>query len=67
FQLADRLIKAGKYFDMLYVPGADHGTPGSYTQLKVLEFFVRNILEQTPPNWNARSIELTKSKSGHDG
>lgn len=22
FQLADRLIKAGKYFDMLYVPGA---------------------------------------------
>lgn len=67
FQLADRLIKAGKYFDMLYAPGADHGTPGSYTQLKVLEFFVRNILEQTPPNWNARSIELPKSKSGHDG
>lgn len=66
-QLADRLIKAGKYFDMLYVPGADHGTPGSYTQLKVLEFFVRNILEQTPPNWNAKSIELPKRKSGHDG
>ncbi|MFH6932885.1 MULTISPECIES: prolyl oligopeptidase family serine peptidase [Mesorhizobium] len=26
-ELADRLIKAGKDFDMVYVPGADHGAP----------------------------------------
>jgi len=67
FQLADRLIRAGKYFDMLYVPGADHGTPGRYTQLKVIDYFVRNILAQVPPNWNAASIELPKSEPGLDG
>ncbi|WP_234685030.1 S9 family peptidase [Bradyrhizobium monzae] len=62
FQLADRLIKARKYFDMLYVPGADHGTPGAYAELKLLDFFVRNILGQRPPNWNAVLTELPKSK-----
>ncbi|PBB51871.1 S9 family peptidase, partial [Mesorhizobium loti] len=49
-QLADRLIKAGKDFDMVYVPGADHGAPGIYTERKLLDFFVRNILGQTPPD-----------------
>ncbi|GLR46210.1 peptidase [Mesorhizobium amorphae] len=59
-QLADRLIKAGKDFDMVYVPGADHGAPGTYSQFKRLEFFVRNILGQTLPNWNTTPIELQK-------
>ncbi|AMA59836.1 S9 family peptidase [Bradyrhizobium sp. CCGE-LA001] len=63
FQLADRLIRAEKYFDMLVVPGAAHGTPGSYSELKLLEFFVRNILGPIPPNWNATSTELPKSES----
>ncbi|UVO33089.1 S9 family peptidase [Bradyrhizobium arachidis] len=62
FQLADRLIRAGKYFDMLVVPGADHGTPGSYSLLKLLDFFVLNILRQTPPNWNDPSIDLLKGQ-----
>ncbi|MCA1360921.1 DPP IV N-terminal domain-containing protein [Bradyrhizobium sp. IC3069] len=62
FQLADRLIRAGKYFDMLVVPGADHGTPGSYSLLKLLDFFVLNILRQTPPNWNDPSIGQPKSQ-----
>lgn len=53
FQLADRLIKAGKDCDMVYVPGADHGAPGTHRQYKLLQFFVHNILGQTPPNWNA--------------
>lgn len=52
FQLADRLVKAGKDFEMVYVPGADHYTLGIYTEHKLLDFFVRNILGQTPPNWN---------------
>ncbi|CCV13838.1 S9 family peptidase [Mesorhizobium sp. STM 4661] len=62
-QLADRLIKAGKDFDMVYVPGADHGAPGIYTERKLLDFFVRNILGQTPPDWHAKRTELQKSKS----
>ncbi|MVT55929.1 prolyl oligopeptidase family serine peptidase [Bradyrhizobium yuanmingense] len=64
FQLADRLIRARKYFDMLVVPGADHGAPGNYCQLKLVDFFVRNILGQIPPNWNAAGTELRISDSG---
>ncbi|TIW88405.1 MAG: S9 family peptidase, partial [Mesorhizobium sp.] len=58
FQLADRLIKAGKDFDIVYVPGANHHTLGTYTERKLLDFFVRNILGQTPPDWNSKPIEL---------
>ncbi|WGR72921.1 MULTISPECIES: S9 family peptidase [unclassified Bradyrhizobium] len=57
FQLADRLIDAGKFFDMLVVPNGNHGVPGNYCKLKLVDFFVRNILWQIPPNWNAASIE----------
>ncbi|WP_026187669.1 S9 family peptidase [Ensifer sp. BR816] len=63
FQLADRLIKAGKDFEMVYVPGADHGAPGKFTNRKLLDFLVRNILGQNPPNWNAIPVELPKDKS----
>ncbi|TCN27566.1 dipeptidyl aminopeptidase/acylaminoacyl peptidase [Sinorhizobium americanum] len=60
FQLADRLIKAGKDFEMVYVPGADHDAPGPFTERKLLDFFVRNILGQNPPNWNAMPFESLK-------
>lgn len=63
FQLADRLIKAGKDFEMVYVPGADHDAPGAYSKRKLLDFFVRNILGQNPPNWNAIPLELPKNES----
>jgi len=58
FQLIDRLIKAKKLFDVLYVPGADHGTPGAYAQLKMLDFFVKNIEHAPTPDWNASTIDL---------
>jgi dipeptidyl aminopeptidase/acylaminoacyl peptidase len=60
FQLIDRLIKANKLFDTLYVPGADHGTPGPYARLKLMDFFVRNIQGQPTPDWNALTLSLPK-------
>jgi len=60
FQLIDRLIKANKLFDTLYVPGADHGTPGPYAKLKLMDFFVRNILNEPTPDWNALTLSLPK-------
>ena len=53
FQVVDRLIKAGKTFDLLYVPGGGHGAGGEYGQRKLEDFFVHNILRQEPPDWNA--------------
>ena len=55
-QVVDRLIRANKTFDLLMVPDADHGTRGPfayYTERKTYDFFVRNLLGQQPPDWNA--------------
>ncbi|HYG24047.1 MAG TPA: prolyl oligopeptidase family serine peptidase [Verrucomicrobiae bacterium] len=46
-RFADALIAAGKDFDMLVVPGAEHGTGGrygSYVQRRTREFFARHLL-----------------------
>jgi dipeptidyl aminopeptidase/acylaminoacyl peptidase len=56
FQVADRLIKANKTFDLLVVPEADHGTRGPwsrYTDRNLFDYFVRNLLDEPIPNWNA--------------
>ena len=58
FQLMDRLIKAHKLFDTLYVPGADHGTPGLYARLKLMDFFVRNIMQAPTPDWNNVNVTM---------
>jgi len=52
FQVADRLEKANKYFDLLYVPGGHHGAGGAYGYRKLEDFFVHNIMGEEPPAWN---------------
>ncbi|MEN6559992.1 MAG: prolyl oligopeptidase family serine peptidase [Acidobacteriota bacterium] len=52
-QVVNALIKAGKTFDLLVVPGAGHGLGGPYGERKMYDFFVRNLLGQNPPDWNA--------------
>ena len=43
-QVVNALIKADKDFDLLVVPGADHGAGGSpYGQRRMDDFFVRNL------------------------
>jgi dipeptidyl aminopeptidase/acylaminoacyl peptidase len=51
-QVVDRLIKAGKDFDLLFVPGGGHGAGGRYGQRKLMDFFVRNLLDEPTPEWN---------------
>ncbi|WDM66177.1 MULTISPECIES: S9 family peptidase [Xanthomonas] len=52
FQVADRLIKAGKDFDLLVVPGGDHGAGGDYGRRRLLDFFVRWMQQASTPDWN---------------
>ncbi|HTW79994.1 MAG TPA: DPP IV N-terminal domain-containing protein [Terracidiphilus sp.] len=52
-QVVDRLIKANKDFDLLVVPGGGHGAGGRYGQRKLMDFFVRNLLNEPTPAWNA--------------
>ena len=54
FRLADALIKAGKDFDLVVVPGAGHGMGGAYGTRRMNDFFVRHLLGQEPPDRNAQ-------------
>jgi dipeptidyl aminopeptidase/acylaminoacyl peptidase len=52
-RLVDALIKAGKDFDFLEVPGANHGAPSLITQRRTQDFLALNLLDKAPPNRNA--------------
>jgi len=54
-QVADRLIKANKDFDLFFVPGGGHGAGGKYGERKLMDFFVRNLLGEPTPDWNRES------------
>ena len=52
-RFVDALVKAGKDFDLLVIPGGGHGMGGSYGQRRMEDFFVRQLLGTVPPNRNA--------------
>ena len=52
-QVVNQLIKHNKDFDLLVVPGMDHGSGGTYGDHKRYDFFVRHLLGITPPSWAA--------------
>jgi dipeptidyl aminopeptidase/acylaminoacyl peptidase len=51
-QVVNALIKASKEFELVVVPGANHGAASPITTRKRNDFFVRSLLGLTPPNWN---------------
>ena len=52
-RLADALIKAGKDFELLVVPNANHGMGGAYGQRRMNDFFVRHLLGTERPSASA--------------
>lgn len=63
-QVVDALIKAGKDFDLLEVPGGGHAVgrstgPIRYVQRRQFDFFVRHLLRSGTPHWN-------KTASAHE-
>jgi dipeptidyl aminopeptidase/acylaminoacyl peptidase len=58
-RLADALIKAGKDFDLLVVPGAAHSIGGSYGERRRQDFFVRHLLGVEPPDRNGETPIFT--------
>lgn len=60
YQVADALIRAGKDFDLLAVPGTGHGVgrsqdPVDYIQRRKFDFFVRNLRRAATPDWNQKA------------
>lgn len=43
FRLADALIKADKYFDMMVLPGKDHGLGDKYYQNLIRNYFLKHL------------------------
>lgn len=59
-QVVSQLIKHNKDFDLLVVPGANHGAARgdrytAYGDHKRYDFFVRHLLGTKPPAWNPTS------------
>ena len=42
-RFVDALIEADKDFDLLVIPGASHGSGGSYGRRRMYDFFVRHL------------------------
>ncbi len=56
YRMADALIKAGKNFDLLLVPGMGHSDGGPYGRKKKRDFFVKHLLGVDPPDRNADEL-----------
>lgn len=57
YQVVNALIKANKDFDLLVIPGAGHGSGGTYGERRRFDFFVRHLLGQAPPDWNVKDTK----------
>jgi dipeptidyl aminopeptidase/acylaminoacyl peptidase len=55
-QVVNALVKAHKHFDMLYIPGQDHGVAILGTEHYRDDYFVHNLLGVEPPDWNKVSL-----------
>jgi dipeptidyl aminopeptidase/acylaminoacyl peptidase len=69
-QVVNQLVKHNKNFDLLFVPGADHGSGGAYGEHKRYDFFVSHLLGVTPPSWTLIEDALkaqAKSTSASSG
>ena len=56
-QVVNALIKANKQFDMLVMPGEDHGAgrrgpSAPYGDRKLWDFFVTHLRKAPTPDWN---------------
>lgn len=51
-QVVNALVKAGKVFDLLVLPGQGHGSGGAYGDRKRYDFLVHHLLGVEPPDWN---------------
>jgi dipeptidyl aminopeptidase/acylaminoacyl peptidase len=53
YRLCDALIRAGKQFDFLMVPGMGHSDGGVYGRRRLHDFFVRHLHGVEPPDRSA--------------
>jgi len=62
YRFVDALIKAGKDFEFVMVPGMGHGSGGNYGTRRRDDFFAHNLLGVEPPDRNAEAIGPASSR-----
>jgi len=55
-QVVNALVKANKHFDMLFIPGQNHGVAVLGSQHYLQDYFVHNLLGVEPPDWNRLNL-----------
>jgi dipeptidyl aminopeptidase/acylaminoacyl peptidase len=55
-QVVNALVKAHKHFDMLYIPGQNHGVGILASEHYRDDYFVHHLLGVEPPDWNHVSL-----------
>ncbi len=63
-QVVNALVKANKHFDMLFIPGQNHGVAVLATQHYLQDYFVHNLLGVEPPDWNKVALAAEPSTAG---
>ncbi len=63
-RVVNALVKAGKHFDMLYIPGQNHGVGVLASQHYRDDYFVHNLLGVEPPDWNHESLPAEPAPTG---
>jgi dienelactone hydrolase len=61
-QVVNALVKAHKHFDMLFIPGQNHGVAILATEHYRDDYFVHNLLGVEPPDWNRVSLSVEAEK-----
>jgi dipeptidyl aminopeptidase/acylaminoacyl peptidase len=51
-QVVAELVRNNKEFELVFIPGANHGAGSPITQRKRNDFFVKHLLGIDPPDWN---------------
>jgi dipeptidyl aminopeptidase/acylaminoacyl peptidase len=62
-QVVNQLYKHNKDFDLLVVPGMDHGNGGAYGEHKRFDFFARHLLGVKPPEWKTIEDAMARKKT----
>jgi dipeptidyl aminopeptidase/acylaminoacyl peptidase len=66
-QVVNALVRAAKEFELVVIPGADHGAASPITARKRNDFFVKHLRGLEPPNWNDMPVNTSVGNGDADG
>jgi dipeptidyl aminopeptidase/acylaminoacyl peptidase len=65
-QVVNALVRSAKEFELVVIPGADHGAASPITARKRNDFFVKHLRGLQPPNWNDMPVNTSVGNGDDD-